>query len=80
DKRLLMIPPVDLDALMNFNLNSRSQGGNYLLTVPCVFYFFKDRKISDGALASAGLVYYTRISFDSILSILLRFSTQIETK
>jgi len=34
DKRLLMIPPVDLDALMNFNLNSCSQGGNYLLTVP----------------------------------------------
>lgn len=34
DKRLLMIPPVDLDALMNSNLNFCSQGGNYLLTVP----------------------------------------------
>ena len=34
DKRLLMIPPVDLDALLNWKLNFFDKGGNDVLTVP----------------------------------------------
>lgn len=34
DKRLLMIPPVDLDALFRANIPFLRQGGKYLLTVP----------------------------------------------
>lgn len=34
DKRLLMIPPVDLDVLLNWKLNFFNKGGNDLLTVP----------------------------------------------
>lgn len=34
DKRLLMIPPVDLDVLLNWKTNFFSKGGNNHLTVP----------------------------------------------
>lgn len=34
DKRLLMIPPIDLDALLKFNLSFSEKRGNDLLTVP----------------------------------------------
>ena len=33
DKRLLMVPPVDLDKLLSWKINL-IQGGNHLLTVP----------------------------------------------
>ena len=36
DKRLLMIPPVDLDALLTEYLNTLAQGGNNVLTNPCI--------------------------------------------
>jgi len=38
DKRLLMTPVVDLDLLLNSYLNFLAQGGNNLLTNPCLFY------------------------------------------
>lgn len=34
DKRLLMIPPVDLDKLLSWKNSLSTKGGNYLLTVP----------------------------------------------
>ncbi|MCX5699439.1 MAG: hypothetical protein NTX01_07055, partial [Candidatus Omnitrophica bacterium] len=34
DKRLLMIPPVDLDAMLVKYANSLAQGGNNVLTDP----------------------------------------------
>jgi len=37
DKRLLMIPPVDLDKLLSWKLQLATQRGNDLLTVPSVF-------------------------------------------
>ncbi|MCX5698818.1 MAG: hypothetical protein NTX01_03890, partial [Candidatus Omnitrophica bacterium] len=39
DKRLLMIPPVDLDAMLVKYANSLAQGGNNVLTDPSLFYF-----------------------------------------
>ena len=36
DKRLLMIPPVDLDRLFAWNADLLRKGGNNLLTVPVV--------------------------------------------
>ena len=41
DKRLLMIPPVDLDVMSNIYINNLTQGGNNVLTNPC----FKGGKI-----------------------------------
>ncbi|MFH1645950.1 MAG: helix-turn-helix domain-containing protein [Candidatus Omnitrophota bacterium] len=35
DKRLFMIPPVDLDVLLNWKLKIFAKGGNDVLTVPC---------------------------------------------
>jgi hypothetical protein len=40
DKRLLMIPPVDLDQLFTWYAPNLAQGGNNLLTVPYDMIFF----------------------------------------
>ncbi len=37
DKRLFMIPPVDLDQLLNMRTSFFTQGGNNLLTDPSLF-------------------------------------------
>lgn len=41
DKRLLMIPPVDLDTLLTWKTNFFDKGGNDLLTVP----YYKNSKV-----------------------------------